>query len=143
MKTINQVLVKKGSVIFSTTPSASVIEAVKQMAEKRVGALLVLNEAGKLVGIVSEQDYTRKIVLYDRQVEGLTVAETMTTPVVVAQPEQSIQEGMAVMTEKRIRHLPVMNNGQLLGLVSIGDLVKEVISEQQFMIDQLVGYIQT
>ncbi|MEZ5451800.1 MAG: CBS domain-containing protein [Thiothrix sp.] len=141
MKTISQVLARKGSEVYSVAPAASVIEAVKTMAEKRVGALLVLDN-GKLKGIISEQDYTRKIVLRDRIAEHLRVDEAMTSPVVCITPEHSIQDGMAIMTDKRIRHLPVMAGGELLGLVSIGDLVKEVISEQQFMIDQLVQYIQ-
>lgn len=142
MKTISQVLERKGRVVYSIAPSALVIEAVKMMAEKRVGALLVLDN-GKLKGVISEQDYTRKIVLHDRQPENLRVDEAMTSPVMTTKPDQTIQEGMAVMTEKRIRHLPVMEGGELVGLVSIGDLVKEVISEQQFMIDQLVNYIQS
>lgn len=141
MKTISQVLERKGRAVYSIAPSALVIDAVKIMAEKRVGALLVLDN-GKLKGIISEQDYTRKIVLHDRQPENLRVDETMTSPVLTTRPDQTIQDGMVIMTEKRIRHLPVMEGGELVGLVSIGDLVKEVISEQQFMIDQLVNYIQ-
>ncbi|MEB4589759.1 CBS domain-containing protein [Candidatus Thiothrix sp. Deng01] len=141
MKTISQVLARKGGQVYSVDPAVSIIDAVKTMAEKRVGALLVL-EGGSLKGIISEQDYTRKIVLHDRSAEHLRVEEAMSSPVVVIRPEQSIQEGMAIMTEKRIRHLPVVEGGELVGLVSIGDLVKEVISEQQFMIDQLVGYIR-
>ncbi|MBU0657001.1 MAG: CBS domain-containing protein [Gammaproteobacteria bacterium] len=141
MQTIAQVLARKGRVIYSVDPQATVIEAVKVMAEKRVGALLVL-EGGKLKGVISEQDYTRKIVLHDRNAEDMRVAEVMTRPVFCIRPDQPIQEGMAIMTEKRIRHLPVMEGDELVGLVSIGDLVKEVISEQQFMIEQLVSYIQ-
>lgn len=141
MKNIHQVLARKGQEIYSVAPAVSVIDAVKIMADKRVGALLVL-EGNALKGIISEQDYTRKVVLHDRDASGVLVADAMTSPVLTIRPDQSIQECMAIMTEKRIRHLPVVDAGQLIGLVSIGDLVKEVISEQQFMIDQLVNYIQ-
>lgn len=141
MQTIKQVLAKKGSEVFSTSPSVSVIEAVKVMAEKKVGALLVL-EDGKLKGIISEQDYTRKVILTCLDADKMLVQDIMTRQIVVTRPEQSIQEVMAIMTDKRIRHLPVMVDGELVGLVSIGDLVKAVISEQQFMIAQLVQYIQ-
>ncbi len=141
MQTIKQVLAKKGSEVFSTSPSVAVIEAVKVMAEKKVGALLVL-EDGKLKGIISEQDYTRKVILTCLDADRMLVEDIMTRQIVVTRPDQSIQEVMAIMTDKRIRHLPVMVDGELVGLVSIGDLVKEVISEQQFMITQLVHYIQ-
>lgn len=141
MKTIKQVLVKKGSEIYNIAPSVSVIEAVKLMAQKKVGALLVL-EDGKLKGIISEQDYTRKVILSDLDAGKMAVQDIMTRQVVITWPDQPIQEVMAIMTDKRIRHLPVMADGELVGLISIGDLVKEVISEQQFMIEQLVHYIQ-
>jgi CBS domain-containing protein len=141
MKTIKQVLVKKGSEIYNIAPSASVIEAVKMMAQKKVGALLVL-EDGKLKGIISEQDYTRKVILSDLDAGKMAVQDIMTRQVVITWPDQPIQEVMAIMTDKRIRHLPVIADGKLVGLISIGDLVKEVISEQQFMIEQLVHYIQ-
>jgi CBS domain-containing protein len=141
MKTIRQVLANKGSEVFSTSPSVSVIDAVKIMAQKRVGALLVL-EDGKLKGIISEQDYTRKVILTCLDADKMLVQDIMTRQVVVTRPDQPIQEVMAIMTDRRIRHLPVMQNGELVGLVSIGDLVKEVISEQQFMIEQMVYYIQ-
>lgn len=141
MKTVAQVLTNKSHEIYSTNPSATVMEAVKVMAEKKVGALLVM-EADRVIGMISEQDYTRKIVLHDRQAEQASVKDVMSQPVIIIRPGQSIQEGMAIMTEKRIRHLPVMEDGKLVGLVSIGDLVKEVISEQQFIIEQLESYIQ-
>ncbi len=141
MQTIQQVLAKKGGEVFSTRPSIAVIEAIKVMAEKKVGALLVL-EDGKLKGIISEQDYTRKVILTCLDADKMRVEDIMTRQIVVTRPDQSIQEVMAIMTDKRIRHLPVMVDGELVGLVSIGDLVKEIISEQQFMITQLVRYIQ-
>lgn len=141
MKTIKQILVKKGSEIYSTEPSVSVIDAVKVMAEKKVGALLVL-EDGKLKGIISEQDYTRKVILTCLDADHMSVRDIMTKQVIVTKPDQPIHEVMAIMTDRRIRHLPVMQDGELVGLVSIGDLVKEIISEQQFIIAQLENYIQ-
>lgn len=141
MKTIKQVLVKKGHDIYSTDPSVSVIDAVKVMAEKKVGALLVL-EGGKLKGIISEQDYTRKVILTCLDADQMCVGDIMTTQIIVTKPDQPIQEVMAIMTDRRIRHLPVMQDGELVGLISIGNLVKEVISEQQFIIAQLENYIQ-
>ncbi len=111
------------------------------MAEKKVGALLVL-EGGKLKGIISEQDYTRKVILTCLDADQMCVGDIMTTQIIVTKPDQPIQEVMAIMTDRRIRHLPVMQDGELVGLISIGDLVKEVISEQQFIIAQLENYIQ-
>lgn len=141
MKTVSDILAKKGAEILSISPAVTVIDAVKAMAQQKVGALLVL-EAGKLRGIVSEQDYTRKVILTCLNAEQMLVQDIMTRQVVVTRPDQPLQEVMAIMTERRIRHLPVMQNGELVGLVSIGDLVKEIISEQQFIIAQLEHYIQ-
>ncbi|UOG92354.1 MAG: CBS domain-containing protein [Candidatus Thiothrix sulfatifontis] len=141
MKTVSDILAKKGTEILSISPAVTVIDAVKAMAHQKVGALLVL-EAGKLRGIVSEQDYTRKVILTCINAEQLLVQDIMTRQVVVTRPDQPIQEVMAIMTERRIRHLPMMHHGELVGLVSIGDLVKEIISEQQFIIAQLEHYIQ-
>lgn len=140
MKTVSDILAKKGTEILSISPTVPVIDAVKAMAQQKVGALLVL-EAGKLRGIVSEQDYTRKVILTCLNAEQMLVQDIMTRQVVVTRPDQPVQEVMAIMTERRIRHLPVMHNGELVGLVSIGDLVKEIISEQQFIIAQLENYI--
>jgi len=141
MKTVSDILAKKGTEVLSISPAVTVIDAVKAMAQQKVGALLVL-EAGKLRGIVSEQDYTRKVILTCLNAEQLLVQDIMTRQVVVTRPDQPVQEVMAIMTERRIRHLPVMHHGELVGLVSIGDLVKEIISEQQFIIAQLEHYIQ-
>jgi CBS domain-containing protein len=140
MKTVSDILAKKGTEILSISPTVTVIDAVKAMAQQKVGALLVL-EAGKLRGIVSEQDYTRKVILTCLDAEQMLVQDIMTRQVVVTRPDQPVQEVMAIMTDHRIRHLPVMHNGELVGLVSIGDLVKEIISEQQFIIAQLENYI--
>lgn len=141
MKTVSDILAIKGSEVLSISPSVSVIEAVKAMARQKVGALLVLDE-GKLKGIVSEQDYTRKVILTCLDAEQLSVQDIMTRQVVVTRPSQSVHEVMAIMTDRRIRHLPVMQDDELVGLVSIGDLVKAIISEQQFIIAQLENYIQ-
>jgi Predicted signal-transduction protein containing cAMP-binding and CBS domains len=141
MKTVRDILAKKGTEVLSITPSTSVIDAVKAMAHQKVGALVVL-EAGKLKGIISEQDYTRKVILTCLNAEQMLVQDIMTQQVVVTRPDQSIHEVMAIMTDRRIRHLPVMQDGGLVGLVSIGDLVKEIISEQQYIIAQLEHYIQ-
>lgn len=140
MDTIGQLLDRKGHEIWSIGPDASVYEGVEMMADKGAGALLVL-EGKRLVGIISERDYARKVVLKDRSSRETRIAEIMTTQLVHGTPDQSVQEGLSVMTEKRIRHLPIMNGEELVGVVSIGDLVKEIIAEQQQMIAQLEQYI--
>jgi len=140
MKTVMQLLQTKGQDIWSITPDALVIDALKLMAEKRVGALLVL-EAGQVVGIISERDYARKVSLLGKSSKTTPVREIMTQRVVYVRPEQTIEDCMALMTDKRIRHLPVLDHDQLIGVISIGDVVKAVISEQEFIIAQLENYI--
>jgi CBS domain-containing protein len=141
MTTVAQILKSKpDQAVHATTPGASVFEAVKLMAEKNVGALLVI-EGGTVVGIVTERDYARKIVLMSRSSKDTPVRDVMTSPVVCVRPDQTTEQCMALMTEKRVRHLPVIDGGRLTGLVSIGDLVKDIISEQQFIIRQLEHYI--
>ena len=140
MKKIRDILAGKGNHIWSVTPDDTVFDALRLMADKHLGALLVLQDE-HLVGIISERDYARKIILRGRLSHATRVEEIMTPNVVCARPEQSIEESMAVMTDKRIRHLPVLEGDQVIGVVSIGDLVKAVIAEQQFMIDQLEHYI--
>lgn len=140
MKTVQQILAVKGTQLWSITPDSTVFAALKLMGEKEVGALTVL-ENGRLVGIVSERDYARKVILKGRTSRDTFVREIMSTPVICTQPEQTVEQCMQVMTEKRIRHLPVAEEGQLIGMISIGDLVKAVIAEQQFMIEQLESYI--
>jgi CBS domain-containing protein len=130
----------KGHDIWSIEPGARVYDAMKLMADKEIGALLVL-EGAKLAGIVSERDYARKIILQGRSSLTTEVREIMTSRVVYVEPERNIEECMALMTEKRIRHLPVVESGQLCGVISIGDLVKAIIAEQQFIIQQLERYI--
>lgn len=140
MKSVKQILDSKGNDIWSLHPDESVLDAVKLMAEKEVGALLVMEEA-KLVGIVSERDYARKVILKGRSSEGTRVAEIMTANVLFVHPDESVDDCMALMTEKRIRHLPIVEGEQVIGVLSLGDLVKAVIAEQKFMIDQLEHYI--
>lgn len=140
METIGQLLDRKGREIWSIGPDASVYESIAMMADKGVGALVVM-DGERLVGIISERDYARKVVLKDRSSRETTISEIMTTELVHGRPGQSVQEGLSIMTEKRIRHLPIMNGDELVGVVSIGDLVKEIIAEQQQMISQLEQYI--
>jgi CBS domain-containing protein len=140
MRTVKQLLESKGHDVWSVSPDTSVLEAIKKMADKQVGALLVLDH-GKPVGIVSERDYARKVILQGRSSQETPVEEIMTTRVVCARPDLNVQECMAIMTDKRIRHLPVMEGDQVLGMISIGDLVKAIIAEQQFIIAQLERYI--
>jgi len=141
MKTVKELLRNKGYHVWSIGPDATVYEALTLMAEKDVGALLVLDNAGQLVGILSERDYARKIVLKGKTSRETPVREIMTEKVVWVRPDQTIEECMALMTNKRIRHLPVMEESRLLGVISIGDVVKDIISEQEFVIAQLENYI--
>lgn len=140
MTTIAGVLHAKGGDTWSIKPDASVYDAIAMMADKGVGALLVI-EDGRLVGIVSERDYARKVILKGRSAEDTPVSDIMTPNVFYARPQQSVEEGLTLMTAKRIRHLPVMDEGQLVGIVSIGDLVKSIISQQEHLIHQLETYI--
>jgi CBS domain-containing protein len=140
MVTVRQILKNKGSQVWSVEPAAMVYSALQLMAEKEIGALLVLAE-GKLVGIFSERDYARKVILHGKTSAETQVSEVMSPDVVTVGAEQSIAECMALMTEKRFRHLPVVEGGQILGVISIGDVVKAIISDQQFVIEQLESYI--
>jgi CBS domain-containing protein len=126
--------------VHTIAPHASVLDAVKLMAEKNVGALVVV-EGERVVGIVSERDYARKVALMSRSSKDTPLRDIMSSPVMVVRADRRSDECMALMTEHRLRHLPVMEGERLIGLVSIGDLVKDVISEQQFIIEQLEHYI--
>lgn len=142
MSTVRDVLRRKGSGVHSVGPDASVYDALTVMSEKNIGAVLVLDD-GRPVGILSERDYARQVILKGKASRDTPVREIMTSKVVFVSPEQSVDECMALMTDKRIRHLPVLQNGELIGMLSIGDVVKEIISEKQFLIDQLVHYISS
>jgi CBS domain-containing protein len=142
MKSAAQILKSKpGQTVETVTPSTPVFDAVRLMAEKNIGALLVMEDV-KIAGIVTERDYARKIVLMGRSSKETPVRDIMTFPVIFVRPDQSNEECMALMTDNRVRHLPVMDMGKLIGLISIGDLVKDIISEQKFIIDQLEHYIK-
>ena len=140
MKTVRDILMVKGRDVWTVDLDATVFEALSRMAEKEIGALMVM-DGPRLVGIISERDYARKIVLLGRTSPNTLVKEIMTSHVVYTHLEQPIEECMALVTEKRIRHLPVIDEGKLVGVISIGDLVKSIISDQQFIIEQLVRYI--
>lgn len=140
MKTVEDLLKVKGRDIWSVAADSRVYEALQLMAEKEIGALLVLEE-GRLIGIVSERDYARKVELQGRCAKDTLVQEIMTTRVAYVRPDYTVEECMALMTDKRIRHLPVLDGDRLVGVISIGDVVKAVISEQQFQIQQLENYI--
>jgi CBS domain-containing protein len=141
MNTVAQILGSKPDhTVYTMEPSTSAHEAVRLMAEKNIGALVVV-EHGKIVGLVSERDYARKLVLMARSPKDTPLGEIMSSPVMYVRPDQTSDECMALMTQNRMRHLPVMDGGQLIGLISIGDLVKATISEQQFVIEQLEHYI--
>lgn len=142
MKTVRQLLQSKGGAVYSVSPDARVFEALKLMAEKEIGALLVL-DGGTLAGIMSERDYARKVILHGKSSHDIPVRDIMTSSLVTVSPSQTVDQCMALMTSKRIRHLPVLEGGKLVGLVSIGDLVKEVIAEQELTIRQLESYIHS
>jgi CBS domain-containing protein len=131
---------KPSQAIYAIGPRASVYDALQLAADKGVGALLVMEDE-RVVGIVTERDYARKVALMSRSSKDTAVSEIMTTAVMYVHPRQTNAECMALMTDKRVRHLPVMDEGKLLGLISIGDLVKDIISEQEFIIQQLQHYI--
>ncbi|MCB1748047.1 MAG: CBS domain-containing protein [Gammaproteobacteria bacterium] len=138
--TIRQLLDDKGHQVWSVNADTTVYDALRLMAEKSIGALLVMR-GGQVVGILSERDYARKVILEGRKSRETLAADIMSTAVLHALPGQSVAEAMALMTEHRIRHLPVMEHGRLLGIISIGDLVKAIIAQQEFVIGQLENYI--
>jgi CBS domain-containing protein len=140
MQQVKHLLAAKGTAVFAVAPEAPVYEAIKQMAEKNVGALAVIR-GSELVGIVSERDYARKVILKDRSSRDTPVADIMTASVVTVAPDASVDECMRLCTDGRLRHLPVLEGGRVVGMISIGDLVKATISEQKETINQLESYI--
>jgi CBS domain-containing protein len=141
METIRQILNKKGNQVYSVAPETTVYDTLKLMADKNIGAVIVLND-GKLCGIISERDYARKVVLKGKFSKEIPVNEIMSSNVICIDPDQTITNTKAVMVQKRIRHLPVMEKDNLVGIVSIGDVVDAVLEEKSFMIDQLATYIK-
>ena len=141
MTTVTDILKSKANpTVHTIDPAASVFEAVRLMAQQNIGSLVVV-EHDQVVGIVTERDYARKVALMARASRDTLARDIMTSPVMYVQPRQTSAQCMALMTENRLRHLPVMDGGKLVGLISIGDLVKDIISEQKFIIDQLEHYI--
>jgi CBS domain-containing protein len=142
MATVRQLLEIKGTAIFTVEPEDPVLEAIRLMADRHVGALLVM-KGSELVGIVSERDYARKVILMGRSSNTTPVWQIMSSPVQTVSPDKSVQDCMRIMTEHRIRHLPVVERGRVAGMISIGDLVKAVIEDQQHTIEQLESYIHS
>jgi CBS domain-containing protein len=148
METVGEFLAKKGAEVFNLRPNATVVEALELMAEKNIGAVVIMDEEKRIHGIFSERDYARKMITKGKSAHTTTVKEIMTTLLVSVNPDTRIHECMALMTEKRIRHLPVLSGEKLVGVVSIGDVVKSVLTEQEmvisqqaYKIDQLENYI--
>ena len=140
MKTVAQLLESKGHTVHTIDPDDFVLDAVKKMAKQKIGALVVM-ENGKMVGIITERDYARKVILEGRSSRDTHIRQIMTSPTICTRLDQTVEECMAVITEKRVRHLPVLKDNEVVGLISIGDLVKTIIAEQQFIIEQLEHYI--
>lgn len=140
MRNVRQLLATKGEQVWTVGPDQTVFEALEELADKRIGALVVMEEGG-LTGIFSERDYARRVELAGRSSRETPVRAVMTSDVVCVRPDQSIEECMALMTNRRIRHLPVIEEERVVGVISIGDVVKEVIAEQEFKIEQLENYI--
>jgi CBS domain-containing protein len=140
MKTVRQILDKKGRGAYTVTPESTVFDALRLMAQKNIGAVVVV-ENENVVGILSERDYARKVVLQGKTSRDTPVSEIMTEKVLYVLPEHTTDECMALMTDKRIRHLPVLDEGKLVGVVSIGDIVNTIIEEDKYIIGQLENYI--
>ena len=140
MRTVRHLLEAKGHEVFAIDPEAAVLDAIRLMAEKQVGALAVVHD-GRLEGMVSERDYARKVILHGHASRDTPVRAIMTSNVVTVTPDQDLSDCMRIMTDKRIRHLPVMDGGRQVGVLSIGDVMKAVLAEQEFLIGQLSNYI--
>jgi len=141
MITIRELLKTKPTDVWSVAPDATVYDALDAMAKKDIGALPVV-EGGHVVGIFSERDYARKVILKGRSSKEMRIDELMSSPVLYVRPEQTVEDCMALMTEKRVRHLPVLENDKLIGVITIGDIVKQIIVQQEYTIEQLENYIK-
>ena len=142
MKKVRELLTEKGTDVWSVPPTASVYDALRLMVEKSIGTVLVMDQE-RLIGIFSERDHTLKVVLQNRSAKDTAVSDVMTSRPVCVSPQQTVEDCMALMTDKRVRHLPVVEEGRVVGLISIGDAVKATISQQQFVIEQLETYINS
>lgn len=142
MKTVRQLLESKGHEVVSITADKSVFDAMQLMATRNIGAVLVLDAGAKLVGIVTERDYARNMYMLNKPAADVPITEIMTRHVAYVHPEQTNEDCMALITEKRVRHLPVLEHDQVIGLLSIGDMVKDAISEKDFIIHELENYIR-
>ncbi len=142
MKHVRDILAGKGDAVISVTPETWVLDALRLMAEREIGALLVMT-GGRPVGMFSERDYARQVILKGKASKDTPVQDVMTSRVVYVRPDQTVDDCMALMTDKRVRHLPVLEDGRVTGVVSIGDIVKAVISDKEFLIEQLENYIAT
>jgi CBS domain-containing protein len=140
MQTVNQLLKVKGGQVFAVSPADSVLHSIEVMAERQIGALLVMDD-GSLLGIISERDYARKVILKNRSSRDTPVGDIMTAPAVTVTPDDTVHHCMELMTDGRFRHLPVVEAGRVVGMLSIGDLVKAVMEEQSEKIEQLERYI--
>jgi len=141
MKNVGQLIKNKGSEVWSVSPTDTVLEALKLMSEKNIGAVPVIDD-GKITGMFSERDYARKVILFGKASKDTYIHEVMSSPVFTVKPDSSVRECMEMMTEKRIRHIPVVGEGDnVVGLISIGDVVKTIMSEQEAWINQLEDYI--
>lgn len=140
MKTVREMLLKKGNKVYTISPNQIIFEALQMMADKEVGALLVL-DGESLVGIISERDYARKVALEGKSSKECLVSDIMSSNVIYVEVDTTTDECMALMINKKVRHLPVYDNGKLAGVISIGDVVNAIIDEKEFEIDQLVRYI--
>ena len=141
MKTVRDVLRQKGSEVSSVGPDTTVYDALKQMADKNIGAVVVL-DGGRPIGLFTEREYARQVILKGKSSRDVPVRDIMVSPVLCIAPQQNIEECMALMTDKRVRHLPVLEQERIIGILSIGDVVKAVIDDKQFLIEQLATYIQ-
>jgi CBS domain-containing protein len=143
MKLVKHLLDAKGRNVISIAPDASVFDAIKVMADESIGSLVVLDENGKLAGIVTERDYARKVIVMGRSSKDTPVAEIMTTDVLTAASDHTVNACMEIMTEKKIRHLPVVEDGRVIAMISIGDLVQAIIADQKEEIEHLEHYISS